>query len=144
MVNVVSSISGDLTLLLSCRVSLDLPDEHDVGERISGLIGSGNWAKLSMDWLTVGPFQVKTLIRKVQVGNALVCHLLSYYITYCWVGDWLLDGLLTWAVSSGCRQRMWLAMECKNNVSLFILHYTYLENNKETPSGASVIHSKGS
>ena len=49
MVNVVSSISGDLTLLLSWRVSLDLPEEHDVGERISGRIGSGSWEKLSMD-----------------------------------------------------------------------------------------------
>ena len=44
MVKVVSRISGDLTLLLPPRARLE-----EVGERTSGLIGSGNLEKFSMD-----------------------------------------------------------------------------------------------
>ena len=43
MVKVVSSISGDLTLLLA------RPPVLELGDRTSGVIGSGNLAKFSMD-----------------------------------------------------------------------------------------------
>ena len=44
MVKVVSSISGDLTLLLLPPVP-----EVEVGDKTSGVIGSGNLEKFSMD-----------------------------------------------------------------------------------------------
>ena len=50
MVKVVSRISGDLTLLLRPPVL-----EEELGDRTSGVIGSGNLEKFSMDWLIVGP-----------------------------------------------------------------------------------------
>ena len=56
MVKVVSNISGDLTLLLPPRLSLTgLPTVPELGERTSGVIGSGNLEKFSMDWLIAGP-----------------------------------------------------------------------------------------
>ena len=44
MVKVVSRISGDLTLLLRPPVL-----EEELGDRTSGVIGSGNLEKFSMD-----------------------------------------------------------------------------------------------
>ena len=46
---VVSSISGDFTLLRPPRQSLVRPPEPELGDRTSGVIGSGNLEKFSVD-----------------------------------------------------------------------------------------------